>query len=134
MDDTLTFTIPLDPVPASRSRAVAGRPGYYPERYDTWRKEAALILESLAGNLPQLGDTPVALRLEFVCQRPKKPSHPYPSKGDVDNLAKAAMDAITKAGIWDDDMQVIDASLSKRYTKPGEAPGTLVEIRPLELE
>lgn len=134
MDDTISFTIPLEPVPASRARAVAGRPGYYPERYDTWRADAALILATLAADLPQLGDSPVEVWLEFVCQRPKKPSKPYPCRGDVDNLSKATLDAITKARIWDDDMQVVSAHQIKRYARPGETPHTRVEIRPLELE
>ena len=133
-DDTLSFTIPLEPVPASRARSVAGRPGYYPERYDTWRKEAAIALERITEDLPQLGDSPLEVWLEFVCKRPKEPTHPYPSKGDVDNLSKATLDAITKTGLWDDDMQVVTSHGTKRYNRPGEAPHTKVVIRPLELE
>ena len=50
-------------------------------------------------------------------------------KPDVDNLQKAALDAITKTGaFWRDDSQVNEIHVQRCY---GERPGILVEIEPL---
>lgn len=37
---------------------------------------------------------------------------------DIDNTVKAAMDILTKAGIWGDDAQVISLSANKLYGNP----------------
>lgn len=37
------------------------------------------------------------------------------SKPDVDNLAKAVLDACTDAGVWHDDSQIIQLSITKTY-------------------
>lgn len=42
----------------------------------------------------------------------KKPTRP-----DLDNVAKLLLDAMTKAGYWHDDAQVVELSLAK-YTGP----------------
>ena len=35
--------------------------------------------------------------------------------GDNDNLAKSVLDALTKAGVWQDDKQVDELHVVKRY-------------------
>lgn len=122
--------LPLEPVPASRPRAVAGRPAYYLPRYAAWKREAAQALAELP-DLPSFESEPVEVWLEFVCARPKKPTRTYP-RGDCDNYAKAALDALTEAGCWVDDVQVVSVHSRKRYAGPGEQPGTRVRVRALD--
>lgn len=125
-----SLVIPLEPVPASRPRAVAGRPAYYLTKYADWKKAAAKALSELP-ELPSFEEAPVEVWLEFVCARPKKPARPYP-RGDCDNYAKAALDALTDAGLWVDDVQVVCVHSRKRYAEPGEQPGTRVRVLALD--
>lgn len=131
-DDVIEFIIPLAPVVASRPRAVRGRCAFYLPKYQAYRDQSADALSIVVRDLPKMGDSPLAVDMEFVCPRPKRPANPFPV-GDIDNFAKAALDAVTKAGLWDDDDQVVEASARKRYAKAGEQPHTRVRVRPLEL-
>lgn len=84
-----------------------------------------------------LGDR---VRLEVWCvfQRPKShlkangstrkdaPRWPRP---DVDNVLKSVMDAMTSAGVWDDDVAVVSARVRKRYVGARIAPHTVVRVR-----
>ena len=70
---------------------------------------------------------PLAVGVECVCKRPAKPARGYPM-GDVDNYAKGILDAATKAGVWVDDVQVVDLHINKRFAKRGEAPCVKLSI------
>lgn len=50
-------------------------------------------------------------------------------KPDVDNLAKAVMDAINNVGIWEDDSQISVLRVSKIYS---EEPRCIITIREIE--
>lgn len=83
---------------------------------------------------------PVRLALAFGFTRP--PSHPktrqtWPvgkgTTGDVDKLARAAMDALTDGGVWRDDAQVIELFVAKDWCGQGVAeqlllPGLIVRV------
>jgi Holliday junction resolvase RusA-like endonuclease len=56
-----------------------------------------------------------------------------PTKKDVDNLAKAVMDVITKAAVWNDDDQVVTAQITKRYATEGEVAHIRVEVELLDI-
>jgi len=51
-----------------------------------------------------------------------------PVKPDIDNLAKAVLDALTMDGWWLDDAQVVQLTLEKWYHAIGKAPGALVSV------
>jgi Holliday junction resolvase RusA-like endonuclease len=65
----------------------------------------------------------------------------YPTahgREDVDNLAKAVLDALgnwRKQGclLWHDDAQVVTLNASKRYVLAGEEPGVRVSVRALRI-
>jgi Holliday junction resolvase RusA-like endonuclease len=88
---------------------------------------------------------PVAAELTFIFPRPKshyrtngqlKPNAPYykTSAPDLDKLIRATLDAITVAGIWQNDAQVVMIQGGgKVYTQPNgiNDPGLMVSIRSL---
>lgn len=119
------ITIPLPPVPASRPR-VSRWGTYYLKTYATWKKSANEMLEPYA--VPDLFLGLVNCSIEAIVKRPKKLTRRFP-RPDVDNFAKAALDAITTARVvWNDDDQVTSLTVSKRYAEPDEEPCTKVRI------
>jgi len=68
----------------------------------------------------------VALGLEFVFQRPKKPANQYPPI-DLDKLLRTCFDALTGI-IFADDRQVVYVEMTKRYAlSSDEGPGVHIK-------
>jgi Holliday junction resolvase RusA-like endonuclease len=53
-----------------------------------------------------------------------------PPKADVDNVAKGILDALTTSRIWDDDAQVAELRIEKRYAARGESGCTWITLKP----
>lgn len=124
-----SFVIPAQPVPASRPRVFRnGAVAYTKKHYDykTYLEDTlpALVEATLEG--------PVSVVMEFVMPPFKTSAYPAPRQ-DIDNLAKLPMDAMTKAGFWTDDSLVVEATLRKRFARPGEETHTFVKIAPATL-
>lgn len=112
---------------------------YDPGTAEGWKGQIALAAKPFLPSMPLQG--PLELSIEFSFLRPK--SHygtskgtPYlkdcaptwhTSKPDLDNLAKAVMDALTQLGLWLDDQQVSKLVLLKRYCD--KTPGALINIK-----
>jgi Holliday junction resolvase RusA-like endonuclease len=107
------------------------------KRVRPWReavKEAALraldaaSLPSYAtlGQLRMLG--PVHVEVVFCFDKPKsapKRRRTWPitrTSGDVDKLQRSTFDALTDAGVYQDDSQVIDVHARKVFTDDPDAP------------
>lgn len=88
-----------------------------------------------------LTDGPIGMSIEWVFARPPShltargelrqtaPTFPGLRCGDVDNLEKGVLDAITRCGVvWQDDTQVVKVDKEKRFCGPGEAARTTVVI------
>ncbi len=118
--------LPLSPGPAARPR-ISKYGTYYPKTYATWRKEAKALLAEHEGNhMPW--ECPVYVMVTSSVKRPDKPSNNFPHP-DVDNYAKAALDAVQSCGyLIKDDKQVQVLLSSKRFVEPGEQPHTYVVI------
>jgi Holliday junction resolvase RusA-like endonuclease len=104
-----------------------------------WReavKHAALATES------SMIRQPVGVEVVFYLKRPQghyrtgrnahllrdtAPAHPK-VKPDLDKLARSTLDALSDAGIWDDDCQVVNLQVFKRYCRTGQAPGAQIVI------
>jgi len=122
--------IPVAPVPASRPR-ISKYGNYYPKTYTEFRKYLYKELKKYQGKYDAVKKAEFKVTLEIICKKPKKPSNPYP-RGDVDNYAKGYLDGITYAGLfWDDDIQVTQLNISKRYQNEGEEYGANITIEQL---
>lgn len=147
MDATLTFSVDGQPVPQPRPRISTwggrGR-AYTPKDHPvTAYRQAVAIRAALAAKAArwELASGPVEVEIACWFQRP--PSHltksvkgppgvrstapAFPPRADVDNLAKAVLDAVSDSGVvWDDDDQVVRLVVSKGY---GPRAGVVVTVR-----
>lgn len=75
---------------------------------------------------------PLAVRLVFAMPRPARPKWPWPAvKPDIDKLERAVLDALTDAGVWVDDAQVVDLHAVKHYPGPDigqHVPGVRITV------
>lgn len=127
--------------PRPRAFSRGGRAACYdPGTAEGWKAQIALALRPFVPDEPIAG--PVFVKLTHTMPRPRGhyrtgkrsqelrdrvPSW-HTGKPDCDNLAKAALDAMTQLGIWRDDSQVAEVMVSKRY---GPVPGCEIVIREL---
>ncbi len=121
--------INCEPVPAARPR-VSKWGTYYPKKYKDFKAELAEKIKHqweavLKRAFPIAG--PLALTIHIHCTKPRTSKLDYPMP-DVDNFAKAVMDAANGV-VFEDDKQVIDLSVSKRWVTLGE-PGVSISIQP----
>ncbi len=76
----------------------------------------------------------VVAQLLFVMPRvtsmPKTRAIHHIKKPDIDKLTRAIFDALTSAGVWHDDAQVVSTSQMKRYAGIGEPPGCFITVFP----
>ena len=134
------MTIPGAPVPFARPRFGGGRVYQAPD-YARWRTGAALVLR--AARLPPIVAGPVSVSIVAVHPRPAtRPSwcsrEVWTTGGrcsavtrmDLDNVAKAVLDAATDAGLWTDDRQVACIFAASVYAAVGESPHVEVEVTP----
>jgi Holliday junction resolvase RusA-like endonuclease len=85
-------------------------------------------------------DGPIGVLIEFRMPRPKRlqrkkdPGHllPCTSRPDIDNLAKAILDALQQDGWWLDDAQITELVLHKCYTTKGGRPGARIKIEVID--
>jgi len=103
---------------------------YSPKEYQLWQQEALDLLNAeFFGETGVAFEGPVEVTLLVSVSRPKTTKLSAP-KPDVDNYAKAVLDAVTKDGrVWHDDTQVVTLSATKAWTTG--TPGIHVTIRSL---
>jgi Holliday junction resolvase RusA-like endonuclease len=115
--------------PKSQPRPKAMKRGsfihiYTPATAKVWKGLVASAAKPFIASGPLLGALRLSLAFRFA--RPKthlKPDgtlrkgarHHHTTKPDADNLAKAVMDALTDAGLWNDDTQVVELNVTKTY-------------------
>ncbi|MDP0498703.1 MAG: RusA family crossover junction endodeoxyribonuclease [Verrucomicrobiota bacterium JB022] len=115
-----------------------------PPTANDWKTAVKVAVRPHLPAIPILG--PVRLTAVYRFARPKvhynksglskkgRESYWHTGKPDRDNIEKATLDALSDAGLWHDDAQVCDGSISKRYANPGELPGATIVVEPLPLE
>lgn len=125
MTDTMrTYTLDMDPMPAPRPRTrVFTTHGksfasiYSPAEYKKWQEDASGQLIPQIDHEPIQGDVTVGI---IITARRPKTSKLLRPKPDVDNYAKAVLDAMTKAGVWLDDSQIGSLAITKRWGPSGQ--------------
>jgi len=128
--------IPGDPVAQPRVKAV-NRGGftrvYTPTTAKPFKDAIRMIAMAHWRNPPS--DRPVAIEIDFYFARPKSmvwktrpmPSVVHTKKPDLDNLAKAVLDAMNGL-VFGDDSQVWRLILSKHYASGDREPHTAIRI------
>jgi len=109
--------IPGRPVPAARPRVAAGH-AYTPAGYREWLEAAAWEVKA-AGIDRRTGPVTVNLVIHptgigIGLSEPPPPVGRGGLRGDLDNYIKAALDALTGGGAWEDDRQV--SHLTARFS------------------
>ena len=119
----ITFSVPGDPVPQPRPRvSTAGgfARAYVPAKHPVHAYRQAVTAAARAAGLTETGD-PLNVVIDFVFDRPKshmnkggvKPTAPTLPRPDVDNLAKAVLDALQD--VMGDDTNVSRLVVEKSY-------------------
>jgi len=127
----LHLTVPGLPQPQGSSRAfVRGSRAIITSanpRLRQWRDRLALAISAHRLETRQARyDGAVRVHMRFYLPRPKSAPKRvvYPiTKPDCDKLARGANDAITDAGVWRDDSQVVELHVTKCFASPTEHPG-----------
>jgi crossover junction endodeoxyribonuclease RusA len=115
----------------------------YPDGVWAWRHQVQYAVAALEEE-PFTG--PVELRLGFELLRPaghfgtgrnaglvRKGAPRWPAvMPDLDKLTRAVCDAITDAGLWRDDAQVVVIHTAKRYCDA--SPGVLIHVLEMPME
>jgi len=144
--DTLTVIIPGTPVAqgrpkAGRWRSKDGREGVSmrdPGRSRSWKGDAQVHMLKARGGRPVAeGPLRVELLAVFPCPKgdyrkcePRERRWKVSKNNDVDNIAKASMDA-GNAVLWHDDGQVVELVARKIIAAQGEAPRVELRISPM---
>jgi Holliday junction resolvase RusA-like endonuclease len=138
----ITFTVPGDPrgkgsiriglTGGRRARPVAFKDAKTESYMNRICWEAKRALPS--GHKPWAG--PVYVAIHLYVKRPAKllkPSSPdnvMPciTTPDLDNTAKAGLDAMREAGVYRDDKQVVSLTMTKHYPAKGRPPCTVFSV------
>ena len=111
---THRFTIPFNPVPASRPR-VGRNSTYYKDPYKSFLEQAPELVRAAWTGEPL--DTWITAIIWVYPKRPKKPANPFPA-ADYDNYAKAVGDAM-EGVVFVNDKQIVDGRCVKQYAPAG---------------
>ena len=124
------------PRPQGSKRAVGGGRFIEASKYlPEWRKSVVGAAREAHEGEPIQGA--VTVTAEFVFPRPKalKPNQdapPHTSAPDTDKLQRAVGDALTIAGVIEDDAQIHTWRAHKRRAKHGETPGAHITVTPAQ--
>lgn len=113
---TYSFTLPLAPVVWKRVQRNRFGATFVPRKTLNYERAVAALSRQHAPAAPLEG--PLALVLMFFVPKPKRCKRTHPCvRPDVDNFAKAVMDAL--GGVfWKDDGQICTLTAMKVYGTP----------------
>lgn len=133
----LTFTVIGTPAAQGNKRSYGGHIVETTKGHRAWRsdvKDAAMVARHQSSAMTL--DGPLIVTAIFTLRKPKsapKTRRTWPEKKpDIDKILRSTFDALTEAGVWGDDAQVVSVTACKRYTgDPGalDIPGAWLAIR-----
>ncbi len=106
----------IEPKPKKRPRVTRRGFAYTPKVTKDF--ESALQMMFRAQYKGKSLKGPLSVEVELFFTRPKKPKYTYPSVCDVDNCAKAVLDALNGLA-WIDDRQIVSLICEKDYAPAG---------------
>jgi Holliday junction resolvase RusA-like endonuclease len=154
------ITIDIEPIPQPRHRvtSIGGRARtYLPVKHPVHKYKRA-IAKAVQDWPKHAKGIPLSLELWFWLSMPaswskkKQAAHlwkAHAQKPDIDNLTKAVMDAMSErvekltdatketmklAGVWQDDCQVADLTVRKRWCTSGEGGRVLISLEEIRDE
>jgi crossover junction endodeoxyribonuclease RusA len=104
-----------------------------------WREAVKFAAREVFGGTPEMLRGPVEVRIVFTLPRPKSSPkrRKYPDKTpDLDKCLRSTFDALTQAGVWEDDSRVVRCQASKVFPNSAvdalDVPGCVIEIDQLD--
>lgn len=130
MANNWTFVLEIKPIAKGRPRFGKGF-AYTPSKTRQYENEVAQLLKKQYWGLPLKG--PISVAITFLFERPKKPKHSvwHIVKPDADNLTKGVCDSANGI-IWEDDAQVCELRVFKKYAPEGRAPQIILQVALLD--
>jgi len=133
----LSFFVPGRPAPQGSKKSVGNGRFIEASKYlPAWRKAVTehAIYEATFSSWETVAG-PVELEVVFYLDRPSSVSEkkrPYPVvPPDIDKLVRGVGDALSDAGVWNDDSQVVKLVAFKRYSD-GIETGAFVQVSTLD--
>ena len=133
----VTFQIPVEAIPVQtggkRMFIKGGRPIFFKDKRTTRYLEAIRLFSNQ--HRPAAAITgPMGIEVLFVMARPQRLQRKKDPAGrmwmdvrpDWDNLCKGTQDALE--GFWEDDGQIVRATVEKVYAAKGESPSINLSI------
>jgi len=99
---------------------------YYPASYNKWKQAAQTLIAKhvqapLDGALCVFVEFDTAIPVSYSkTKRMDATEGRIWTRADIDNLQKSVFDAMTSAGAWHDDCQVVQVTATKRYAEKDE--------------
>ena len=129
----VTFTVEGTPAPqGSKIRTRFGM-RESSKRVKPWRELVQAAAAQAADSAGLFGplEPPYRVDMWFYITKPRttRATHPVaPTVGDLDKLARAVGDALTSAGLIEDDRHIIKLTAEKAWAG-GEKPGAIIRVR-----
>lgn len=133
----LVITVHGEPAPQGSKRHVGGgRMVESSAKVKPWREA---VKYTALDTHPEVLDGPLCVEVTFTLRKPAsapKRRTTWPQrKPDLDKLLRSTFDALSDAGVWVDDAQVVEVTARKVYPDEGvdalSHPGALIRIWPV---